>query len=222
MSTESDRLLIQRIKDHPKKSRLYDEAWNELFRRYSGRLGAYVRRRLRDHAAVEDVVQETFIGFVNSLANYDDRRDLQTWLFTIASHKVTDQMRRTGRRPHHAVGEGEEDVFDRSPDAKQRAASSLARSSERRHKEEDALGRALLMIVQEWKARGDYKSIMTLELLFVKGWGNKDVAARVGVSEQQVANIKFQAKKRLHEFICTAKLSPDVFPELRAEPTVGS
>ena len=211
MSTESDRLLIQRIRQGDKA------AWDELFRRYQGRLGAYVRRRLRDHAAVDDVVQETFIGFHNSLPNYDDRRDLQTWLFTIASHKVTDQLRRSGRRPFQAGGDGDEEVLDRSPDGRQRAASSLARSSERREKEEDALSRALLLLVQEWKSRGDYRSVMTLELLFVKGWGNKDVAAKVGVSEQQVANIKFQAKKRLHEYLCAAKLSPDVFPELKQE-----
>jgi RNA polymerase sigma-70 factor, ECF subfamily len=41
----------------------------------------------------------------------------------------------------------------------------------------------------------------------------------VGVSEQQVANVKFQAKKRLHEFMCAANLSPDVFPELLPSAT---
>src|SRR5438552_11961673 len=134
-------MLVQRIRRGDKA------AWDELFKRYQGRLGAYVRRRLRDHASVEDVVQETFIGFHNSLPNYDDHRDLQTWLFTIASHKVTDQLRRIGRRPASpGGGDGDDDILDRSPDAKQRAASSLARSSERRDQEEEALGRALAAI----------------------------------------------------------------------------
>ena len=61
---------------------------------------------------------------------------------------------------------------------------------------------------------------MVLELLFVKGAGNKEVSARVGVSEQQVANVKFQAKKRLHEFLRAAKLSADVFPELQSESSL--
>lgn len=212
MSTESDKLLVQRIRRND------TAAWEELFRRYQGRLGAYVRRRLRDHASVDDVVQETFIGFHNSLPNYDDRRDLQTWLFTIASHKVTDALRRIGRRPATpGGGADDDDMLDRSPDAKARAASSLARSSERREREEEALGRALHAIVSEWRTRGDYASIMVLELLFVKGTGNKEVSAMVGVSEQQVANVKFQAKKRLHEFLRAAKLSADVFPELKAD-----
>lgn len=215
MTTESDRLLVQRIRDNPRGSPAYNDAWNELFRRYYGRLSAYVRRRLKDHASVDDVVQNTMIGFENSLTNYDEKRDLQTWLFTIASHKVTDQLRKSGRRPPASGSEADEEVLDHSPDGRQRAASSLARSSEQREQEEEALGRALGSLVQEWKTRGEFPNVMVLELLFVKGWGNKDVAAHVGVSEQQVANIKFQAKKRLNESLRTAQLSPDIFPELR-------
>ena len=67
MSTETDRLLIQRVRENPKRSRAYEEAWNELFTRYRGRLAAYVRRRLKDQAAVDDVVQETFVGLCRTL-----------------------------------------------------------------------------------------------------------------------------------------------------------
>src|SRR5579871_3726786 len=134
MFTESDRLLVRRVRANDRG------AWDELFKRYHGRLSAYVRRRLKDHAAVDDVVQNTFVGFLNSLPNYDDKRDLQTWLFTIAAHKVTDQLRKNGRRPHPTGGEAEEEMLDRAADPGLRPASSLARSAERREKEEDALG----------------------------------------------------------------------------------
>jgi RNA polymerase sigma-70 factor (ECF subfamily) len=210
MTTESDRLLVQKIRANE------PGAWEELFKRYHGRLSAYVRRRLKDRAAVDDVVQNTFVGFLNSLPNYDDKRDLQTWLFTIAAHKVTDQLRKNGRRPHPTGSEADEEMLDRAADPGQRPASSLARSAERREKEEDALGEALKAIVREWKARGLYKQLMALELLLVKGLGNKDVAARLNLPEQQVANLKFQAKRRLQEHLLAADLSPDVFPELRA------
>src|SRR5438094_2277115 len=125
MTTESDRLLVQKIRAND------PGAWTELFNRYHGRLSAYVRRRLKDHAAVDDVVQNTFVGFLNSLPNFDDKRDLQTWLFTIAAHKVTDQLRKTGRRPYHTGTEADEEMMDRSPDTRQRPASSLALSAER-------------------------------------------------------------------------------------------
>jgi RNA polymerase sigma-70 factor (ECF subfamily) len=209
MTTESDRLLIQSIRSNDQK------AWDELDRRYRGRLTAYVRRRLKDHASVEDVVQETFIGFNNSLVNYDDKRDLQTWLFTIASHKVTDQLRKIGRRPASSGTDGDDEMIGQAPDDKQRPASSLARSAEQRDQEEEAFGKALREYVRELQARGEYTKLMALELMYVKGWRNQDVAGRLPLTEQDVANIRFQAKKRLRERLVTAKLSPDLFPELQ-------
>ncbi|HVL12880.1 MAG TPA: sigma-70 family RNA polymerase sigma factor [Gemmata sp.] len=208
MTTESDRLLVQRIRSNDQK------AWQELDRRYRGRLTAYVRRRLKDHASVEDVVQETFIGFSNSIVNYDDRRDLQTWLFTIAAHKVTDQLRRMGRRPAAAIGEGDDDAVAQTQDDRQRPASSLARSAEQREKEEEALGLALRELVRDLTGKSEYQKLMALELMYVKGWRNQDVAARLKMSEQDVANLRFQAKKRLRDRLTAAKLSPDIFPEL--------
>jgi RNA polymerase sigma-70 factor (ECF subfamily) len=54
-----------------------------------------------------------------------------------------------------------------------------------------------------------------LELLLVKGWANRDVAAHLDISEQQVANYRFAAVKKLTEKIHEAGLSPDVFPQLQ-------
>jgi RNA polymerase sigma-70 factor (ECF subfamily) len=209
MTTESDRLLIARVRGNDQT------AWAELDKRYRGRLTAYVRRRLKDHASVEDVVQETFIGFSNSLANYDEKRDLQTWLFTIAAHKVTDQLRKMGRLRYQSGTDSDDEVMVQAPDDRQRMASSLARSAERREREEDALGQALRALVRELVAKGEWAKVMALELLYVKGWGNAEVAARLKRSEQDVANLKFQAKKRLHDHLVAANLSPAVFPELQ-------
>jgi RNA polymerase sigma-70 factor (ECF subfamily) len=209
MTTESDRLLITRVRTNDQA------AWSELDKRYRGRLTAYVRRRLKDHASVEDVVQETFIGFNNSLANYDDKRDLQTWLFTIAAHKVTDQLRKMGRLRYQTGTDSADEVMIQAPDERQRGASTLARSAERREREEDALGQALRDLVRDFQTKGEWTKVMALELLYVKGLGNAEVAAKLARSEQDIANLKFQAKKRLHDHLCAANLSPAVFPELQ-------
>jgi RNA polymerase sigma-70 factor (ECF subfamily) len=214
MTTESDRLLINRVRKNDQS------AWVELDKRYRGRLTAYVRRRLKDHSSVEDVVQETFIGFNNSLVNYDDKRDLQTWLFTIAAHKVTDQLRKMGRLRYQTgtgIGTDGEEDSGQSPDDRQRGASSLARSAEQREREEDALGQAIRDLIREFQQKGEWVKVMALELLYVKGWGNAEVAAHLKRSEQDIANLKFQAKKRLHDHLVAAKLSPAVFPELQPE-----
>src|SRR5919198_5233147 len=108
MSSESDRLLIQEIRQGDPR------AWETLIARYEGRLLAFVDRRLRDRAASEDVVQETFVGFLNSLPNFDERRELQTYLFTIASHKLTDHLRRSGRHPLRSGEEAAERMAEES------------------------------------------------------------------------------------------------------------
>src|SRR6516165_1347707 len=146
MSSEGDRLLIEQIRQGDSR------AWENLIARYEGRLLAFVQRRLRDRSASEDVVQETFIGFVNSLPNFDDRRELQTYLFTIASHKLTDYLRRLGRHPWHSAtdsgGNLLQDQLDQNP-----AASSLARSQERRELETEAIARCLGQMIRYWQER---------------------------------------------------------------------
>jgi RNA polymerase sigma-70 factor (ECF subfamily) len=207
MPSESDRLLIQQIRDGDSR------AWETLIARYEGRLLAFVHRRLRDRSASEDVVQETFVGFLNSLPNFDDRRELQTYLFTIASHKLTDHLRRSGRHPLRSLSEASSDLLDQQFDPNPTASSAI-RSGERRELESQAIVRCLGQMVRSWQERGDWMRLKVLELLWVKGVPNREVAALLGIGEQQVANFRFAAVKKLSEQIRDAGLSADVFPEL--------
>jgi RNA polymerase sigma-70 factor (ECF subfamily) len=63
-------------------------------------------------------------------------------------------------------------------------------------------------------ARGDWTKLKCSELLFVRGWANKDVADALDLSEQQVANYKFDFIARLRTLITRNEVSADVFPEL--------
>jgi RNA polymerase sigma-70 factor (ECF subfamily) len=207
MPSDSDRLLIQQIRQGDPR------AWETLISRYEGRLLAFVHRRLRDRDTSEDVVQETFVGFLNSLPNFDDRRELQTYLFTIAAHKLTDHLRRSGRHPLRSLSDSSSDLLNQQYDH-QPTASSAARSDERQELESAAIVRCLGQILHNWQERGDWMRLKVLELLWVKGWANRDVAAFLKISEQQVANYRFAAVKKLTEQIRDAGLSADVFPEL--------
>ncbi len=209
MPSESDRLLIQQIRDGDSR------AWETLIARYEGRLLAFVQRRIRDRDASEDVVQETFVGFLNSLPNFDDRRELQTYLFTIASHKLTDHLRRNGRHPLRSLSDSSSDLINQQVDD-QPGASSAARSEERRELESAAIVRCLGQILRGLQEKGDWGRLKVLELLWIKGWANRDVASFLRISEQQVANYRFAAVKKLSELIRDAGLSSDVFPELHS------
>jgi RNA polymerase sigma-70 factor (ECF subfamily) len=208
MPSDSDRLLIQQIRAGDPK------AWEQLIARYEGRLLAFADRRLRDRAASEDVVQETFVGFLNSLPNFDEKRELQTYLFTITAHKITDQLRRMGRRPVQTGTEATADALNNQVDSGQPKASSLARSNERKEIESEAIVRGLADLIRQWQQKGDFQRLQVLELLLVKGWANRDVAKFLEIGEQQVANFRFAAMKKLAEHIKDAGLPADVFPEL--------
>lgn len=208
-TNEADGLLTQRILDGDA------DAWSDLISKYEGRLLAFAESRLGRGQGGEDIVQETFIGFLTSLPNYDQRRPLEGYLFSICAHKLTDHLRREGRRPALTLS-GSADSTD-SPwqlAGSARAASSIVRSSERRHLEEQALAEALRDQIKHWRQRGDWIKIQCAELLFVLGRPNKQVATILGLTEQQVANYKFDFLARLRNAVRKQDLSGDVFPEL--------
>ena len=188
---EADRLLVRRIR------RQESAAWEELIARFEGRLLAFVERRLGDRAAAEDVVQETLIGFLVSLPNYDETTPLESWLFAIAAHKLTDALRHRGRRPAIPVAFGGSSAGTAEPPGPARRASSLLRSRERRDEEHDRLAEALRTLIEMWIERGDFERLECIELLFVLGWSNKTVADRLRISEQKVANHKHYVIGRL-------------------------
>ncbi len=205
---DADSLLIERIR------RGESDAWNDLIERYEGRLLAFVESRLGRRGPSEDIVQESFLGFLNSLPNYDGRRPLEGYLFSICAYKLTDHLRREGRRPAVPLASSADSSETWEIAGSARQASSIARSGERKSLEEKAIAEALGDQIARWRERGDWTKLKCSELLFVRGWANKDVADSLGLSEQQVANYKFDFIARLRTLITRSEVSADVFPEL--------
>jgi RNA polymerase sigma-70 factor (ECF subfamily) len=206
--SDVDQLLVSRIREGDA------DAWTELIARYEGRLLAFAESRTGNRAASEDIVQECFVGFLNSLPNYDGSRPLESYLFSICSYKLTDHLRREGRRPAIPLSTGDDSSGQWNLAGSARVASSIARSTERRRLEYDALLAAIHEQVQRWQERGDWVKLKCIELLIVRGWTNKRVAQTLKISEQQVANFKFDFLARMRTLVQRQRLSPDVFPEL--------
>lgn len=181
-------------------------AWESLIRRYEGRLLAFAEIRLNDRTAAKDVVQETFLGFLTSLPNYDERTPLESFLFAIAAHKLTDALRRSGRRPLLPLLIATESGRGHEPAGPDRKASSLARSAERNLVVERVLGDCMRGLIQSWFSRGEFERMKCVELLFVLGWSNKDVATKLAISEQVVANHKSFVVQKLKAAATAARI----------------
>lgn len=205
---EVDALLVRRIREGDA------EAWNELIARFEGRLLAYVESRTHHASAAEDLVQETFIGFLISLPNFDERRPLEGYLFSIAAHKLTDHLRREGRRPTLPLAPDDSSASSWEPAGSDRPASSIARSGERRGLEEMALATAIAAQIAHFRRRGQWEKLQCVELLFVRGWSNKETANWLGISEQAVANYKSEFVAKLRAAVRSVGLPREVFPEL--------
>ena len=197
---DEDALLLEAVR------RGEATAWERLIARYESRLLAFVRSRLNDNNAAEDVVQEAFLGFLVSLPNYDDATPLESFLFAITAHKLTDALRRSGRRPSLSLVAGTDSQPGHEPAGRDRKASSLARSREHRVAQQSVLANCLRTLIHSWLSRGEFERLECIELLFVLGWSNKSVAAKLGLSEQTVANHKDFVVRKLKAAATDAKL----------------
>lgn len=204
----TDVLVVQQIREGD------EDAWQRLIDRYERRLLAYVRHRIADPASAQDIVQDTFVGFLVSLPNYDGGRPLESYLFSICAYKLTDHLRRQGRRPALQLLGRSSSAGPVELPGSQRVASSIARSGERKRLEALAVQEAIAEQIQRWKSGDNWIKLQAIELSFVLGWANKKIAQTLDVTEQQVANYKSDFLIRLKAMVKRAELDTAVFPEL--------
>ena len=67
----------------------------------------YAHFRLRDAAAAEDAVQETFLAAIKAYGKFEGRGSERTWLVGILKHKITDHFRKSIREA--PIGETQSD-----------------------------------------------------------------------------------------------------------------
>jgi RNA polymerase sigma-70 factor (ECF subfamily) len=154
---------------------------------------------------------------LHSLPNYDGERPLESYLFSICSYKVTDYLRREGRRPAIPLSAGDQSGGEWDLPGNARVASSLARSGERKQIEEKWVAEALQEHVDRWQQKQNWVKLKCIELLIVRGWSNKKVAANLAISEQQVANFKFDFLASMKAAIRKFNVDTEVIAELHGD-----
>ena len=64
---------------------------------YGDHLFRYALVRVNDRGIAEDLVQEALLGGIRSLASFDGRSTIKTWLIAILNNKIRDHFKRLGR-----------------------------------------------------------------------------------------------------------------------------
>ena len=112
---------------------IYDKYFNEVYR--------YVRYRISDEYAAEDIASDVFMRLLQAAQNKrGPRTNLKGWLFATAAHIVTDTIRRSYRRPTDPLPEDlldpasvPSDEFDRREQAQKFQQAFRLLTAEQQH-----------------------------------------------------------------------------------------
>ena len=95
-----------------------EDAFAVLVERYSGQLQRLAYVYVKDRHVAEEVVQETWIGLLQSIHRFEGRSSLKTWLFRILLNVARSRARKESRTiPFSSLFDASSDAGEPSVDA---------------------------------------------------------------------------------------------------------
>ena len=182
------------------------DGWSRFVSRFQGRMIAYARSQVDGESDAEDLVQETFLGFLRSLQRYRQDSQLETWLFRILRRRIIDHYRSRGSAkviPACRLAIDSDAVDDPIDLAADPSASPSVRlqQQERREENRQALAEALRVVVDQIKAKGNLRDLMIMEAVFFASIGNRQLATLIDVDEGAIAVVRHRLLKRLRAYV---------------------
>jgi len=188
-----------------------DAEWLRVEKDFCGRLLAYAARRTGDHQTAEDIVQETLLGAVRGIDDFDTQYTFEQYVFGICRNRTIDQLRRRKARTVQ-VGE-DEDGFPgmEAMATNAETPSAIIRGRELSERARDLMASILHDWVEETWEQGEFMRLCVIEALFAGGWRNRDTWERFELrDETAVAGIKFRALKRLRQLAAVRESGNDL------------
>jgi RNA polymerase sigma-70 factor (ECF subfamily) len=179
---------------------LDDAEWLAVERSYCGRLMAYAARRIADAQAREDILQETFLGAVRGIRDFDPVYTFEQYLFGICKNRTIDHLRRKRMATLQSAPDEDETFGVEELATDDETPSAIVRGRDLACAGREMLQSMLRDWVQETWLAGEFTRLMVVEALFAGRWRNRDTWERFHLrDETAVAGIKFRALKRLRE-----------------------
>ncbi|MBN1816063.1 MAG: sigma-70 family RNA polymerase sigma factor [Sedimentisphaerales bacterium] len=190
------------------------QAWSQLVVRYRGRLLSFARTKLGRREDAEDIIQDTFIGFLTGLGSFRADAGIETYLFTILRRKIINSYR-SAHAKHICLLQdvyrstertiGDSDAFSALA-SDEMTASFYARKEEQNEQLRSTLSEALTILVDNYKSALNFRDMQIIELLFYCQLSNQDVAKIVGVNERNIAVIKHRCLKQVRDHAASARI----------------
>jgi RNA polymerase sigma-70 factor (ECF subfamily) len=167
------------------------DACTELVRRFAPIVGTVIWRATGDHAATEDLAQETFLRVFRGLPRFDGRAKLSTWIYTIAHRVAVDHLRQRGRWREAGLEATGSETIENVP------ASDSGPEAEVEQEE-------LAQLVREHLAELPDKYRLPLVYAAIDGLDYDAVGAALGVPAGTVKTLVFRGKQMLKARIAVA------------------
>lgn len=177
-----------------------EDAFVDLVDRYGGSLLGVARTYVKDRAAAEEVVQETWLGVLQGIDRFEGRSSLKTWIFRILTNRAKTRGERESRTvPFSALGGGdneasvEADRFLGPEDSEPGAWASPPRDwPQDRVLERETLDLIGIAIEQLPAAQRE-----VIQLRDVAGWSAEDVARALEISDGNQRVLLHRARSKV-------------------------
>ena len=156
-----------------------DKQKEELYRKFHSKVLGYLRSRISDPDAAEDLAAEVFLKVCEKSDSFDEKKaSLSTWVYTIARNTLTDWFR--ARR-----------IMEEIPESWVDGASV----------EEDVCRGEMLNALAEALETLDERERDILILRYYSGRTLKEIAAGMGISYAYIKVLQSKALARMKEML---------------------
>ncbi|MGQ9904949.1 MAG: RNA polymerase sigma factor [Anaerolineae bacterium] len=156
---------------------------------YIDKLHHYVVSLARDlnEQDIEEIVQITMAAATANIESYKGKSSLQTWVFSMARHKLYDLLRKRHSRNQHEV------TFSHMPEHWDPAHDGRV--------EEEILDKEFREQVRRAVSQLPPQEAEVISLRYMVGMGTDEIAQIIGKSQRVTQKILTQARMRIRSFL---------------------
>jgi RNA polymerase sigma-70 factor, ECF subfamily len=193
MAKLTDRELVDRAREGDAV------AFGQLVRRHQQRIHRLALHMLRDRAAAEDVMQETFIRAYQALARFDGRSEPYTWFYRIAVNLSLNAIR--SRKTARVSGDTDDPRLEAMVAEKRPSAMADPAGDASRKQVYAALCNGIDALSDTLRT--------TLILVCIDGRSHEEAAQILGAPEGTIAWRIHEARRKLREHMKDSGFEPE-------------
>lgn len=172
-TNQEEKALLEKIIKRDEKALFF------VYKKYQPSIFNYVKSQINNYQLAEELTQDIFLDFIEALRDFRFQSSLKTFLFSIARHKIVDQIRKKkiksilfSRLPSYIVESLKVVFIDEEIDKKE-------------------LREKILGILESLP--NDYRVILRLK--YIEGIKIKEIADKLKMNFKAAESLLFRARK---------------------------